>query len=39
MKTDLEIDEMLSKLDLPELIALMRRVADEIELRFMENEA
>lgn len=39
MKTDLEIDEMLSKLDLPELLALLRRILDEVELRFMEEEA
>ena len=39
MKTDLEIDEMLSEFDLPELLALSRRILDEVELRFMENEA
>ena len=39
MKTDLEIDEMLSELDLPELLALSRRILDEVELRFMEGEA
>ncbi len=38
MKTDLEIDEMLSKLDLPELLALSRRILDEVELRFMERQ-
>ena len=38
MKTDLEIDEMLSELDLPELIALSRRILDEVELRFMEGQ-
>ena len=37
MKTDLEIDEMLSELDVPELVALLHRVAEEIELRFMEG--
>jgi hypothetical protein len=36
--SSLELDEMISKLDLPELVALMRKVADEIELRFMEDE-
>lgn len=39
MMTDLEIDEMLSKLDLPELLALSKRILDEVELRFMESEA
>ena len=38
MKTDLEIDEMLSELDVPELVALLHRVAEEIELRFMEGQ-
>ena len=38
MKTDLEIDEMLSKLDLPELLALSKRILDEVELRFMERQ-
>ena len=38
MKTDLEIDEMLSELDLPELLALARRILDEVELRFMERQ-
>lgn len=38
MKTDLEIDEMISELDLPELIALSRRILDEVELRFMEGQ-
>ena len=38
MKTDLEIDEMLSELDLPELLALTRRILDEVELRFMEGQ-
>lgn len=35
---DLKLDEMISKLDLPELLDLMRRLLDEIELRFMEGE-
>ena len=38
VKTDLEIDEMLSELDVPELVALLHRVAEEIELRFMEGQ-
>lgn len=38
MKTDLEIDEMLSELDLPELLALTRQILDEVELRFMEGQ-
>lgn len=38
LMSSLELDEMISKLDLPELVALMRKVADEIELRFMEDE-
>lgn len=38
MKTDLEIDEMISELDLPELLALSRRILDEVELRFMEGQ-
>ncbi len=38
MKTDLEIDELLSELDVPELVALLHRVAEEIELRFMEGQ-
>ena len=38
MKTDLEIDEMLSELDLPELLALSRRILNEVELRFMEGQ-
>ena len=38
MRTDLEIDEMLSELDLPELLALTRRILDEVELRFMERQ-
>lgn len=39
MKTDLEIDELISEFDIPGLIALLRRVAEELELRFMESEA
>lgn len=38
MKTDLEIDEMISELDVPELVALLERIAEEIELRFMEGQ-
>lgn len=38
MRTDLEIDELLSKLDLPELLALSRRILDEVELRCMERQ-
>lgn len=38
MKTDLEIDEMISELDVPELIALIKRIAEEVELRFMEGQ-
>ena len=38
MKTDLEIDEMISELDLPELLALSRRILDEVELRIMERQ-
>ena len=38
MKTELEIDELLSELDIPELIALIKRISEEIELRFMEGE-
>lgn len=38
MKTDLEIDEMISELDVPELIALLHRIAEELELRFMEGQ-
>lgn len=38
MKTDLEIDEMIAELDLPELLALSRRILDEVELRFMEGQ-
>ncbi len=39
MRHSRELDEELSKLDLPDLITLMHRIADEIELRFMEEEA
>ena len=39
LNTNPEIDEMLSELDLPELLALSRRILDEVELRFMEDEA
>lgn len=39
MRSDLELDKELSKLDLPDLIALLHRIADEIELRLMESEA
>lgn len=31
------LDEVLSRLDLPELVKLMKRVAEEIEVRCMEN--
>lgn len=40
MKTDpsdLEVDEFISKLDIPELLALIRKLADEVELRIMER--
>ncbi len=36
--SDLEVDEFISKLDIPELLALIRKLADEVELRFMEEE-
>ena len=36
--TDLEIDEMISELDAPELVALLHRIAEELELRFMEGQ-
>lgn len=39
MRHRLELDEELSKLDLPDLITLLHRIADEIELRLMESEA
>jgi len=35
---DLKFDEMISKLDLPELLDLVRRLADEVELRVMEGQ-
>lgn len=35
---DLKLDEMISKLDLPELLDLVRRLADEVELRIMERQ-
>ena len=35
---DLKLDEMISKLDLPELLDLMRQLLDEIELRAMEGQ-
>lgn len=38
MKTELEIDELLSELDIPELIALIKRISEEVELRIMERQ-
>ena len=35
---DLKLDEMISKLDLTELLDLVRRLADEVELRIMERQ-
>ena len=36
--SSLELDKLLSELDVPELVALLHRVAEEIELRFMEGQ-
>lgn len=34
----LDLDELISKLDLPELLALIHKLADEVELRIMERQ-
>lgn len=34
----LDLDEMISKLDLPDLLDLMRKITDEVELRIMERQ-
>ena len=36
--SDLEVDEFISELDIPELLALIRKLADEVELRIMERQ-
>ena len=36
--SDLEVDEFISKLDIPELLALIRKLADEVELRIMKRQ-
>jgi len=38
MRDSLELDEMIAELDLPDLIDLLRRIAEEIELRVMERQ-
>ena len=32
---DLEFEELIASLDVPQIAALIRRLADELELRFM----
>lgn len=38
MRNSLDLDEMIAGLDLPDLIDLLRRIAEEIELRVMERQ-